>query len=32
MAGSALAAAPVILLCLVLQRYIVGGIKISGIK
>jgi len=32
MAGSALAAAPVIILCLVLQRYIVEGIKISGIK
>lgn len=32
MAGSALAAAPVIALCLVLQRYIVEGIKISGIK
>ena len=32
MAGSALAAAPVIILCLVLQRYLVEGIKISGIK
>jgi multiple sugar transport system permease protein len=32
MAGSALAAAPVIILCLVLQRYIIEGIKISGIK
>lgn len=32
MAGSALASAPVIILCLVLQRYIVEGIKISGIK
>lgn len=32
MAGSALAAAPVIIMCLLLQRYIVEGIKISGIK
>lgn len=32
MAGSALAAAPVIILCLLLQRYIIEGIKISGIK
>lgn len=32
MAGSALAATPVIILCLILQRYIVEGIKISGIK
>lgn len=32
MAGSALAATPVIILCLVLQRYIVEGIKISGLK
>jgi multiple sugar transport system permease protein len=32
MAGSALASAPVIILCLVLQRYIVQGIKLSGIK
>lgn len=32
MAGSALAATPVIILCLILQRYIIEGIKISGIK
>jgi multiple sugar transport system permease protein len=32
MAGSALAAAPVIILCLILQRYLVEGIRISGMK
>ncbi|MFT4030189.1 MAG: carbohydrate ABC transporter permease [Protaetiibacter sp.] len=32
MAGSALAAAPVIVLCLILQRYLVEGIRISGMK
>ena len=32
MAGSALAAAPVIILCLILQRYLVEGIKITGLK
>lgn len=32
MAGSALAAAPVIIMVLVLQRYIIEGIKISGLK
>ncbi len=32
MAGSALAAAPVIILCLLLQRYLVEGIKISGLE
>lgn len=32
MAGSTLAALPVIVLFLVFQRYIIGGIKISGLK
>jgi multiple sugar transport system permease protein len=32
MAGSALAALPVIILFLIFQRYIIGGIKISGLR
>jgi multiple sugar transport system permease protein len=32
MAGSTLAAIPVIVLFLIFQRYIIGGIKISGLK
>jgi len=32
MAGSALASAPVIILCLILQRYLVEGVKMTGIK
>ena len=32
MAGSALAAAPVVILSLILQRYLIEGIKISGMK
>lgn len=32
MAGSALAAAPVVILFLIFQRQIIGNIKMSGLK